>query len=137
MPLTAPSSVPGIFKRLLTVSRKPVLLLNVAFILPHLRPLKQVHNFTIESQVLLHAPLSFTPTWVPHPKSQARSEDVVSEAIQNVGNDHLEAVAEAAVAREVDNGRNGAWQVDGDQIKEFVNSEQWSLGESRFACTTK
>ena len=29
--------------------------------MPHLEPLKDVFNFTIESQVLYHAPLSFEP----------------------------------------------------------------------------
>lgn len=119
----------GISRRLSTVSNRNSSVLISDFILPHLCVLSPVHNFTIESQVLLHAPLSFIPTWVPQPSSQLASEEVISEAVEKGGDDHLEAVAEAAAKREVDNGRDGAWVVDGEQIKEFVNSEQWSMGK--------
>lgn len=96
--------------------------------MPHLTPLSPVHNFTIETQVLLHAPLSFSPTWGRSPSTAATAEAIVAKAVDSGGDPQLERMAEAAADREVDDGRDGAWLVDDEQIKEFVNSEQWSLG---------
>lgn len=65
-----------------------------AFLEPHLSPLRALHDFRIESQVLHHAPLKFKP---------ARDE------------------------------AGKRWIVLDDQMKRFVNQEQWSLGERLIA----
>ncbi|OCF56400.1 hypothetical protein L486_06344 [Kwoniella mangroviensis CBS 10435] len=68
--------------------------------IPHLEPLKDIFNFTIESQILYHAPLTFDPTLSDAPA---------------IGDPQIEAALEAA--------REG----DEDAEEVFVNSERWSL----------
>lgn len=69
--------------------------------MPHLEPLKPVFNFTIESQILYHAPLSFEPQQGIAPDTDLNREG------------------------------NGAWLIGEEDAKIFVNSERWSLGKRR------
>ena len=86
---------------------------------PHLEPLRDVFNFTIESQILYHAPLSFEPTYGPVPP-----QDVVLPS----GVESPDAVE--IVKDELSGNVDEAWQVGEEEMKVFVNSEKWSLGES-------
>jgi phosphatidylinositol glycan class S len=85
---------------------------------------------SIESQVLYHAPLSFKPRLQP---VQRRAEQVVlDEAIGQAGETSDEAgdaeqVAKALIEEE---GVREAYVVDEEDMKVFVNSERWTLGES-------
>lgn len=98
---------------------------RVDHITPHLEPLKQVFNFTIESQVVYHAPLSFEPTYGNLPSDQVDPAQPAIEAAK--GGD--EQVAEIA-SQIMDQQREEAWLVSEDEMTVFVNSERWSLGES-------
>lgn len=98
---------------------------RVDHITPHLEPLKQVFNFTIESQVVYHAPLSFEPTYGNLPSDQVDPAQPAIEAAK--GGD--EQVAEIA-NQIIENQREQAWLVSEDEMTVFVNSERWSLGES-------
>jgi phosphatidylinositol glycan class S len=98
---------------------------------PHLDPLKDIFNFTIESQVLYHAPLSFEPSrghssgFAKGSEDQKRLDQARDEASQ--GLDEAEEVAKALIEEE--KGLEG-WQVDEEMMKLFVNTESWSLGRS-------
>lgn len=74
--------------------------LTTDHVLPHLEPLAPVFNFSVESQVLYHAPLAFEPL----------------HAMNAVSEDGSDAPAKEE------------WIVDEDGMKMFV-SERWTLGE--------
>ena len=95
----------------------------VEHIAPHIAALKDAFNFTIESQVLYHAPLSFEPAFGSLSKSQvpALPSDDSGNAMEMVGN-ALEIVRSALSV-----GEEG-WTVGEEDMKIFVNSEKWSLG---------
>ncbi|KAK4684128.1 GPI-anchor transamidase subunit S, partial [Tremellales sp. Uapishka_1] len=78
-------------------------------IIPHLTPLAPIHNFTIESQLLYHAPLSFGPTF------------------GHVPQDPREIPGAAEEQRGGEESTDNAWLIDDEGMKMFVNSEQWSL----------
>lgn len=90
--------------------------LTAEHIAPHLEPLKDVFNFTIESQVLYHAPLSFEPSF------GRLAQPEVPELPDSDQGDAVEIVKDALSA-----GEEG-WQVGEEDMKVFVNSEKWSLG---------
>ena len=79
-------------------------------------------NVSIESQILYHAPLSFKPTWGSAPASSTAEIETLLEAART--NENAEAVA-----KEMMDDRDEAWLIDEDEMKVFVNSERWSLGE--------
>ncbi|WVF65478.1 hypothetical protein IAT40_000206 [Kwoniella sp. CBS 6097] len=99
-------------------------------ILPHLEPLKNVFNFTIESQILYHAPLTFEPTYQSVPSAQNQNQnqnqdDQVAKAIEAASQGDSDA---ELVARELIDGRvEKAYIIDEEMMKIFVNSEKWSL----------
>ena len=86
---------------------------------PHLEPLRDVFNFTIESQILYHAPLSFEPAYGPVPPQHIALPSGVESP------DAVEIVKD-----ELSGNVDEAWQVGEEEMKVFVNSEKWSLGES-------
>lgn len=92
--------------------------------LPHIEPLKAVFNFSIESQLLYHAPLSFEPTYgiVPGDSTDERLLSALNEAKD--GDEAAEEVAAALMGEE----KKEAWMIDKEEIKVLVNSERWSLG---------
>nr|ODN90521.1 phosphatidylinositol glycan, class S [Cryptococcus depauperatus CBS 7841] len=95
--------------------------------LPHLEPLKHVFNFSIESQVLYHAPLSFEP--IPGYVSQDRRESTLDEAVDVIKN--ANKINEKELAEAVEDmyaeQRQKTWFVSDEQMKIFVNAEKWSL----------
>lgn len=97
---------------------------GVDHFLPHLGPLKQVFNFSIESQVLLHAPLSFEPTYGP---LDTQSPPGIDEALLKAseGDEGAEEQAKAVLDEQADH----AYLIGEEEMKIFVNSERWSLGE--------
>ncbi|WVQ93157.1 hypothetical protein IAU59_000221 [Kwoniella sp. CBS 9459] len=91
-------------------------------ILPHLEPLKDVFNFTIESQLLYHAPLTFEPTYQSIPSStNGQIQKAVDAASQ--GDSEAELVARELIDDKVEKG----YIIDEEMMKVFVNSEKWSL----------
>ncbi|ORY28798.1 phosphatidylinositol-glycan biosynthesis class S protein [Naematelia encephala] len=92
-------------------------------IIPHLTPLKQVFNFTIESQLLYHAPLSFEPQH--RPTEQEPGEGDLPAAL-NAAADGDEAAVEVAKQLLQTQGES-LWAVEEEDMKIFVNSERWSL----------
>ena len=82
-----------------------------------------VFNFTIESQILYHAPLAFAPTLGSPPRDSSDLEAKAIAAAEAGGSEAI-AVAEQVVAQ----GTDQAWLISEDDVKVFVNSEQWSLG---------
>ena len=99
---------------------------------PHLDPLKDIFNFTIESQVLYHAPLSFEPLFGEIPAAATGSPDQkrLDSALDHASEGGKEAEEVAKALIEEVKGEQG-WQVDEEMMKVFVNTERWSLGESR------
>lgn len=96
---------------------------------PHLEPLRDIFNFTIESQVLYHAPLSFEPTFGEMPPASDQSEDQkrLDAALEDASRGKGEAEQVAKELLEQAKGSQG-WQVDEEMMKVFVNTERWSLG---------
>lgn len=94
-------------------------------------PLKDVFNFTIESQVLYHAPLSFEPLFgdIPGASDDSSDQKRLDSALDSAseGDRDAEEVAKALI-EEVK--REQGWQVDEEMMKVFVNTERWSLGTS-------
>lgn len=81
-------------------------------------------NFSIESQILYHAPLSFEPTYGP---ALDTDDGQVARAIDAAqGDQRAEEIAAALID---DRKRDEAWLIDEEMMKVFVNSERWSLGE--------
>jgi phosphatidylinositol glycan class S len=97
---------------------------------PHLDPLKDIFNFTIESQVLYHAPLTFEPTrgrsagFSRDSGNQKQLDHALDQASH--GEPRAEEVAKALLEEE--KGEDG-WEVDEEMMKVFVNTESWSLGK--------
>lgn len=92
--------------------------------------MKDIFNFTIESQVLYHAPLAFEPSRGGSGGFAKGSEDQkrLDEALDDAGRGQAEAEEVAKALIEEEKGREG-WQVDEEMMKVFVNTESWSLGE--------
>jgi phosphatidylinositol glycan class S len=90
-------------------------------ITPHLEPLSDVFNFTIESQILYHAPLSFEPTYGPVPPK----DDVLPADLEKSQSGDAVDIVKDELSGNVDE----AWQVGEEEMKVFVNSEKWSLGK--------
>jgi phosphatidylinositol glycan class S len=84
-----------------------------------------VFNFSIESQILYHAPLSFEPTYGPTLYTDDGQVARAIEAAQG-GDQRAEEVAAALID---DRKGDEAWLIDEEMMKVFVNSERWSLGE--------
>lgn len=91
---------------------------------PHLQALSYVHNFTIESQILYHAPLSFQPSYESVPLDLDNPDLAEAFTLASKGSQEAEEIAEELLAVE----KEQAWLISKDQMKEFVNSERWSLG---------
>ncbi|KAK8844094.1 hypothetical protein IAR55_006888 [Kwoniella newhampshirensis] len=92
-------------------------------LLPHLELLSPIFNFTIESQLLYHAPLTFEPTY--NATDAAGNQRAIDAAIETGKGDEENA---KAVAKELaDEQTEKAWIIDEEQMKVFVNSERWSL----------
>ncbi|WWC91140.1 uncharacterized protein L201_006081 [Kwoniella dendrophila CBS 6074] len=95
--------------------------------LPQLQPLKDIFNFTIESQILYHAPLTFDPKPTEsHTINAFDNDNPQIEAAINAakeGDEDLEEVAKQLI--QVENEQ--AWLVEEEDMKIFVNSEKWSL----------
>ncbi|TYJ59055.1 hypothetical protein B9479_000044 [Cryptococcus floricola] len=98
--------------------------------LAHLEPLRPVFNFTIESQILFHAPLSFEPHvgLIPE-EEQDRAIDEGVEAVNSASTTDAAkgAEVEAFISETVDKRGERVWVIDEEQLKIFVNSEKWSL----------
>jgi phosphatidylinositol glycan class S len=92
--------------------------------------LKDIFNFTIESQVLYHAPLAFEPTRGHSSGFVQGSEDQkrLDEALDDASKGQIEAEEVAKALIEEEKGEEG-WQVDEEMMKVFVNTESWSLGK--------
>lgn len=92
--------------------------------------MKDIFNFTIESQVLYHAPLAFEPSFGEIPGASSGSEDRkrLDAAMQDAAHGDKEA-EEAAKELLTQVKRDQGWQVDEEMMKVFVNTERWSLGE--------
>ena len=84
-------------------------------ILPHLEPLKDVFRFNMESQILYHAPLSFEPR-------RGSADD--GEGLPSIGGFASVEASEAETGDGV-----STWWVGEEEMKIFVNSESWSLGQ--------
>lgn len=101
--------------------------------LPHLEALRPIFNFTIESQILYHAPLSFEPSYSEIPGGERDKALDATVGVINSMPDHSQQVSmEAAVKVMEDERGNKAWMIDREQMTIFVNSEKWSLGETVF-----
>ena len=85
--------------------------------------MRQIFNFTIESQLLYHAPLSFEPTFGPVPVDRFDNITPSIEAAAQ-GDEDAEDIAKELIDRQ----REQAWLVGEEETKIFVNSERWSLG---------
>lgn len=105
------------------------MLTTIEHIQPHLDPLKDIFNFTIESQVLYHAPLSFEPHFgdIPSASKESADQKRLDSALEHAsdGDRDAEEVAKALI-EEVK--KEQGWQVDEEMMKVFVNTERWSLG---------
>lgn len=101
--------------------------------LPHLEPLRPIFNFTIESQILYHAPLSFEPSYSEIPVVERdKAVDAAVDMINSMANHDQKTSMEAAIKVMEEEQGNKAWVVDREQMTIFVNSEKWSLGETVF-----
>jgi phosphatidylinositol glycan class S len=92
-------------------------------ILPHLEPLKFIHNFTVESQLLYHAPLTFEPI---HDETSLGMDMSALNAASSAASAQ-KAGSEDGVASYTNEEEENAWLIDQEQVKLFVNSERWSL----------
>ncbi|WVR09020.1 hypothetical protein IAU60_006080 [Kwoniella sp. DSM 27419] len=92
-------------------------------IMPHIQPLQQVYNFTIESQVLYHAPLAFEPTYATVPSTGRNEQIPAAIEAATEGDEAAEEVAKELIDEEINKG----WLIDEEMMKVFVNSERWSL----------
>ncbi|OWZ74350.1 hypothetical protein AYX14_00290 [Cryptococcus neoformans] len=96
--------------------------------LPHLEPLRPIFNFTIESQILYHAPLSFEPSYSEIPVVERdKAVDAAVDMINSMANHDQKTSMEAAIKVMEEEQGNKAWVVDREQMTIFVNSEKWSL----------
>lgn len=91
--------------------------------------MRDIFNFTIESQVLYLAPLSFEPSFGELPgasdesSDQKRLDSALDEAKH--GEQDAEDVAKELLEQVK---REQGWQVNEEMMKVFVNTESWSLG---------
>ncbi|KIR35177.1 phosphatidylinositol glycan, class S [Cryptococcus deuterogattii MMRL2647] len=100
--------------------------------LPHLEALRPIFNFTIESQILYHAPLSFEPSYSEIPGGESDKALDASVDVINSMPDHSQKVSmEAAVKVMEDERGNKAWMINREQMTIFVNSEKWSLDSAQ------
>lgn len=117
------SSIPGI--ELIWVFK----LTRAEHIQPHLDPLRDIFNFTIESQVLYHAPLSFEPAYgqLRGLASDSADKKRLDQALEDAshGEQEAEEVAKAIIE---DTKQGRGWMIDEEMMKVFVNTERWSLG---------
>ncbi|WVQ63839.1 uncharacterized protein L199_001995 [Kwoniella botswanensis] len=90
--------------------------------IPHLEPLKDIFNFTIESQILHHAPLTFDPTLSDAPAIGDPQLEAALEAARE-GDEEAEEVAKELIQED----NTQTWLVGDEDMKVFVNSERWSL----------
>ncbi|WWD21249.1 hypothetical protein CI109_105733 [Kwoniella shandongensis] len=91
--------------------------------LPHIEPLAPIFNFTIESQLLYQAPLTFEPTY--QSTDRADNERTIEATVEMAKNSEEDV---QAIAKEIaDEQVQKAWLIDEEQMKVFVNSERWSL----------
>lgn len=90
--------------------------------MPHLEPLKDVFNFTIESQILYHAPLSFTPSF--------GQQNIIKRDVETLSDGQTDGDT-AEIVKDKVGEEEEAWQVTEEDMKIFVNSERWSLGMLR------
>jgi phosphatidylinositol glycan class S len=81
-----------------------------------------VYNFTVESQILYHAPLSFEPSYGAIGVSHADPVATLGDRADD-GDDAVEIVKDALGEQ-----TGEAWRIGEEEIKIFVNSERWSLG---------
>ncbi|KIR64069.1 phosphatidylinositol glycan, class S [Cryptococcus bacillisporus CA1873] len=96
--------------------------------LPHLEALRPIFNFTIESQILYHAPLSFEPSYSEIPGGERdKALDATVDVVNSMPDHNQKVSMEAAVKVMEDERGNKAWMIDREQMKIFVNSEKWSL----------
>lgn len=93
-------------------------------------------NFSIESQVLYHAPLSFEPTYATVPTASHSETRAIDDAVNRAaaGDAGAEQVAEVLVQ---DQQRDKAYVIGSEEMKVFVNSEKWSLGASAALDSTR
>ena len=86
-------------------------------------------NFSIESQVLYHAPLSFEPSYMSIGDHAGAAEDRIGAAVEKAshGDAEAEQVAEALVQQD---STEKAYVIGEEEMKVFVNSERWTLGKS-------
>jgi phosphatidylinositol glycan class S len=91
--------------------------------------MKDIFNFTIESQILYHAPLTFEPVY-GRIRIESEAPSMV-EAIQAAekGDAQAEEVVKADLEKGA-NGNEGAWLIGEEEMRGFINSERWSLGGS-------
>ncbi|WVW79431.1 hypothetical protein I302_101400 [Kwoniella bestiolae CBS 10118] len=92
--------------------------------IPHLEPLKDIFNFTIESQILYHAPLTFEPPLDYSPSSSPENPQI-DAAIRAA--EHGDEGAEQVARDLIQEDRSQSWYVGEEDMKAFVNSERWSL----------
>ncbi|WRT69116.1 uncharacterized protein IL334_006100 [Kwoniella shivajii] len=92
--------------------------------IPQLEPLKDIFNFTIESQILYHAPLTFSPT-LGEPSSEKCDSARIDAALE--GAKRGDEMDEAIAIDLIQESRQQAWWVGEEDMKVFVNSERWSL----------
>ena len=84
-------------------------------------------NFSLESQVLYHAPLSFEPIYTDIPPESRPLPGMIEAAVNQArhGDAGAEEVGEILVH---DDQRDKAYMIGEEEMKVFVNSEKWSLG---------
>jgi phosphatidylinositol glycan class S len=106
-------------------------LTHAEHIQPHLDPLRDIFNFTIESQVLYHAPLSFDPAHgqLSGFASSSADQKRLDQALEEAGHGDHDAEGVAKVMIEEGKQQQG-WMIDEEMMKVFVNTERWSLGWS-------
>ena len=108
--------------------------LTIDHFLPHLEPVSDVFNFTIESQILYHAPLAFEPKFGRLPGVQVEDTRTVIEAVNSQEDGKESGEAEQKAEELLCEEQSGAWLIGDEEMKVFVNSERWSLGSCyRFA----
>jgi phosphatidylinositol glycan class S len=100
---------------------------------PHLEALRDVFQFTVESQILYHAPLTFEPVFGPPPMDHVGAELDEAIGIAGEGNEEVEQVVKAELSKE-GKIKEGAWLIGDEEMKGFINTERWSLGQFIDAC---
>lgn len=78
--------------------------------------------------MLYHAPLSFEPSYTSLPKSSHTQAGAIEEAVKAASHGDAEAEQVAELLVQEDN-QDRAYVIGEEEMKVFVNSERWSLGE--------